>query len=192
MGRPGLLSQGKERKYEIQNLWDKHHQVLRMCALGVDRKDIAARTGLSPTMVSTITNSTLGREALTVMRGTLDKGIIDISQAIHELAPKAVEVLEELLEAENEKVRLTAAMDVLDRAGHAAQKNINLSVTHKVTQEDIEAIKQRAMESGLLAVSITATEGRVGEGIGRAGGVTEADAVDVEFKEVAPSAQREE
>lgn len=151
MPRPSLLSQGKTRKYEIQNLWDKHHQVLRMTALGVKPAIIAEQIGLSKDMVSAIVNSTIAQDLLRVMRGTLDKATMDVSLAIKELEPKAVQVLEHLLDSESERIRLSAAMDILDRGGHPAQKNVNFTHTHRVSAADLEEIKRRAEAAGLLS-----------------------------------------
>ena len=145
------------RKYEIQNLWDKHHQALRLLVLGVKPKDVAAQVNLTPQMISILANSTIGKSALMVMRGVLDKSVIDVKGKIDEMAPKALEVIEELLDCNESKIRLAAAVDVLDRAGYAPPKQVNVGVTHKVTQEDIEAIKRRAIESGLLAIQKTET-----------------------------------
>jgi hypothetical protein len=184
MPRPSLISQGKQRKYEVQHLYDKHHQVLRLTALGTMKpKDIARIVNLSPQMVSNIVNSTIGQDILKVIRGSLDKQLIDISQAIKELAPRAVETISELLESEDARVRLKAATDILDRSGYAAPKNLNISHTHRVSQEDIEEIKRRCMESGLLStVEIPDAEVQA---------LADGDVVDAEFDDEAEVKEKE-
>jgi DNA-binding MarR family transcriptional regulator len=179
MSRPSLVSQGKPRKYEVKNLYDKHHQVLRLTALGtMSQKDIARAVNLTPQMVSNIVNSTLGQDLLKTIRGTLDKQVIDISQAVKDLTPKAIETIGDLMDSDNEKIRLAAAMDILDRGGYAAPKNLNVSHTHKLSQADIEGIKSRCVASGLLGTVEMPTSDEMKALADLSG------AVDVEFSDV--------
>jgi hypothetical protein len=163
MPRPSLVSQGKPRKYEIQYLQERHHQILRLSVLGFSLDYIAETVGMSKVMVSTVVNSAIAQDLIRVMRGTLDKNTIDVGLAIRELAPKAVKVLEEAMESESEKIRLTAAMDLLDRGGFPAQKNISIQHSHQVTANDLMEIKRRAEAAGLIASSREAIEGEVVE-----------------------------
>ena len=148
MAKPALV----ERKTQIHHLWDKHHQVLRLIALGNKDKDIAEAVGMTPMMISTIRCSNISKDILSVMRGALDQTTIDIAKEIGNLAPRAVKVLEELMDSENERIQLSAAVDVLDRAGYAAQKNLKVDIHNHVTQADIDDIKRRAVEAGMLAL----------------------------------------
>ena len=85
------------------------------------------------------------------MEAARDLDAVDISKEIQELAPKAVKVLEQLLESGSENNQLKAAQDVLDRAGHAAVRMIKTENIHAhFSGEEIEEMKKRAREVGLI------------------------------------------
>lgn len=85
------------------------------------------------------------------MHAARDIDAVDISQEIKALAPAAVKVLEELMDNDLPNIKLKAAQDVLDRAGFAAVKTIQTANIHAhLTREDIDDIKKRAKDIGLL------------------------------------------
>jgi predicted transcriptional regulator len=152
MGRHKL--EGTHRQYQIEQLWDVHHEVVRLALIGMKQVDIASHLGVSPVMVSYTLRSPIVRDQLNNMHSARDIDAIDISKEIKALAPVAVKVLEELLEHDLPNIKLKAAQDVLDRAGFAAVKTIQTANIHAhLTKEDIDDIKRRAKEIGLCSLN---------------------------------------
>jgi predicted transcriptional regulator len=148
MGRHQLPE--THRQYQIEQMWDVHHEVVRLALIGMKQVDIADHLGISPVTVSYTLRSPIVRDQLNNMHAARDIDAIDISKEIKALAPTAVKVLEELLEHELPNIKLKAAQDVLDRAGFAAVKTIQTANVHAhLTAEDIADIKKRAKDIGL-------------------------------------------
>lgn len=147
------------RAYEISHMTDRHHEIARRLLLGQSNKEVAQAMGITPQMVSIVRNSGCVREKLTTMHGARDLDSVDLAKEIRELAPKALRVMEELLESHDtpKHVRLAAARDMLDRAGFAPVKKVDLNNQHIVLSgEDIERMKQRAFAiAGDVIVDVT-------------------------------------
>jgi len=138
------------RKYQIQKLWDIHHEILRLLLLGWQPVKIAETLGVTPVMVSYTANSELVKRRLEVMRGARDAEALDLSVEIKRFAPEAFEMLQVIMRTSNsEKNKIAIAMDAMDRAGYAPPKVIEGRFMHAhFTAEEIEDMKQRAKESG--------------------------------------------
>ena len=151
---------GYNRKYEIQHMWDRHHEIVRMALIGETAETISNRLGITPQTVSNTLNSRIVMDKLAILRAERDASSVDVAKAIRELAPRAVEVMATLLDVENNlgvshSVRLNAAKDMLDRNGHAAPKVIETRNLHGVfTKDDLDDIKKKAhalaIESGMI------------------------------------------
>lgn len=145
----GRLPTGN-RQYQITKVWDVHHEIMRLALLGMKSVDIAHTLDITPVTVSYTLNSSLVRRQLDIMRSARDVDAIEVSRRIQALAPEAVKVLEELMEEGVPAIRLGAAKDVLDRAGHAAVKTLRTENIHAyLSKEEIDDIKSRAREIGL-------------------------------------------
>lgn len=143
----GRLATGRPRKYQIMELWDRHHTILRLLALGLTPKVIAEQVGCTVATVSNVARSELGKRQLRLLNGAADKLTVDILEDIKNLAPLAVAKLEEILSNDDSDKKLVAnvAQDILDRAGYGAPKVIQGNFTHAhLTKEDIEVLKARA------------------------------------------------
>ena len=118
----GRLASGNARKYQIMELWDKHHAILRLLALGMSEKHIAEQLGCTTATVGNVKHGELGKRQLALFRSAADKAAVDIMEDIRNLAPVAVARLEEILSDQNSDKKLVAgvAQDILDRAGFAA------------------------------------------------------------------------
>lgn len=137
----------KARKYQIMELWDRHHQILRLLALGMSVKQIAEHLGCTTATVGNVKHSEVGKYQLGLLQSAADKQTVDIMEDIRRLAPIAVAKLEEILTDPNSDKRLVAGVshDILDRAGHAAPKVITGQFTHAhLSKQDIEELKARA------------------------------------------------
>ena len=149
MGRHRLPETHKP--YQIEQLWDIHHEILRLALIGNKPVEIAAHLGVSPAMVSYTLRSPIAARQLECMHADRDGSAIKVAEEIKKLAPRAVEVLEELLDDPLPNMKLAAAKDILDRAGYAAVRLVKAEVQHShFTSEEISEIKQRARDIGLL------------------------------------------
>jgi len=149
MGRnPGVAA----RQYQIQTLWDVHHEILRRLVLGQKSVEIARDLNVTAPVVSYVKNSEMGKRQLSLMHAASNVSVINIAGRIKELATQAVAVMEAALDdCQPMQTRLKAAVDVLDRAGHAAPKVMRTENYHAhFGAEDIEAIKARAREAGAI------------------------------------------
>lgn len=138
------------RKYQIQKLWDIHHEILRLLLLGWQPVKIAETLGVTPVMVSYTANSELVKRRLEVMRGARDAEALDLAVEIKRFAPEAFQMLQKIMrESDSEKNQIVIAMDAMDRAGYAPPKVIEGRFLHAhFTTEEIEDMKRRAKESG--------------------------------------------
>jgi hypothetical protein len=159
MGR----SQTFQREYQIQQMSQVHHEIVRLLLLGNDHKSIAETLGITPACVSYTANSRIVMDKLALLRMQRDASSVDVAAAIRDCAQKCVEVLDNIMsdEATNPGVRVAAAKDLLDRAGYAAPKVIKTeSVVAHLTAADVEDIKRRAigygLESGVIVDAIPA------------------------------------
>jgi len=132
-------------------MWELHHEVCRLALIGMKQIDIANHLGVSPVMVSYTLRSPIVRRQLDQLKAVRDIEAIDISKEIQELAPRAVKVLEELMNGDLPNLKYKAAADVLDRAGFAAVHTLRTENIHAhFTADEIADIKKRAKEVGLL------------------------------------------
>ena len=147
------------KAYEISHMTERHHEIARRLLLGQGNKEIASAMGITPQMVSIVRNSGCVREKLTTMSGARDLDSVDLAKEIRELAPKALQVMEEIMDDTSapKHVRLAAARDMLDRAGFAPVKKLDVNSSHVVlSATDIEAMKKRAYSiAGDVIVDVT-------------------------------------
>ena len=142
------------RKYQIKSIWDLHHEIMRLAVLGWKPVEIAKQLGVTPQTISNTLGSELVKRQMEVMRGARDSSTVDVLEEIKALAPAALETVENIMRDENSgaRTRLSAAIDVLDRAGYAAPKVIEgRFLSAHLTVEEIEDIKRRAMNAKLIA-----------------------------------------
>jgi len=143
------------KSYQIKNLWEHSHRILRLAAMGLDGETIAAMVGVGTATVSNTINSRLGQRKLLMLRDAADAETIDIMTEVKKLAPKALKVLEELLDAEKDEIKFKAAADVLDRGGYGAKIDIRHLHAH-LTAQDIDEIKQRGKQLALEQAQLVA------------------------------------
>jgi hypothetical protein len=155
MATDGRRVDPNQRKvFTVENIWDSHREIVRLAVTGMKQCDIAKTMNITPEMVSYTMNSPIVKRELDIARGARDVDAIDVAKRIQEVAPEALTVLEGLLKTANDAIKFRTAADILDRAGHAAVKTLrteNLSV--HLNKEDLDEIKQRAREIGLVDVT---------------------------------------
>lgn len=96
--------------------------MMDLVLLGKKQKEIAEELGLTPQAVCSIVNSTVFREHLPIR-------LIEIKQnpegekfsalgIIHKFSEEAAQKLVDMLDSEDPRIRMSAATDILDRAGY--------------------------------------------------------------------------
>ena len=133
--------------------------------------EIASVLQISEVAVSYTINSELGKQKLDALLEGANLDTIDVIKEFGELAPIAVEVIEEVLLKASAKDadRLSAAEKILSGAGFARRQQIDINV-HHVTDEEIQEAKVMARQRGRLAgvviedaEIITESDGQQGE-----------------------------
>jgi hypothetical protein len=150
------------KSWQVGQLWELHHEVIRMLLLGMKQCDIATRLGISDCQVSKIKNSQIVKERLALMGAARDVDTIELSKDILAVAPQALRLLKNVIEGEEEGksatigLRTKVAEGMLDRAGFGAVKKVQSDNVHTFYgSEEIELLKQRAKipEAQLLEAS---------------------------------------
>jgi hypothetical protein len=142
------------KSFQITEMHEIHHEIARLLVLGHKPKDVAEHLKVSYSTVINVKNSPIVIEKMELLRGARDAEVVDVAKQIRELAPKAVEVLTDIIEDDDEAtgMKMKASLAILDRAGHGVPKNVNVRGVHAiVSKDDLMAIKQRAVEIGLNA-----------------------------------------
>jgi hypothetical protein len=93
------------------------------------------------------------REKINHLRIERDSSTIDIANQIKELAPKALDILRDVIEDDSGEmplsVRVKEANNLLDRAGYNPKTNVNHQHAHvHLSPEEIAEIKKRAINEG--------------------------------------------
>lgn len=134
-----------DRKYQIQHLWERHHQIKRLALMGLSHKEIADHVGVTPVTVSNVLNSDIMKNELAKMRSDLDDATIDIMSHIYRGAATGVLLLNDVLEDPEAPISLKAkvAQDMLSRAGFSPVVKGQIEHRH-LTDEDIEQLKLEA------------------------------------------------
>ena len=73
---------GKRKTYEIKQLWQRQHEIIRMALVGMDNKDIARALGITKEAVSMTLNSQIVKEKLSLMRAVRDAETIDVAKEL--------------------------------------------------------------------------------------------------------------
>lgn len=140
----------------LQKLQERHREIARLLYLGYSNQKIAEMVGMAETSISQIKNSDLMKAHLRAMQERSDEGAMAVLDEFHRLSPIAVGVFREVMSntAAKHRDRMSAASEILDRAGYGAVKKVDSHqvVTH-LTKDDIDAIKQRAINEGLVVKS---------------------------------------
>ena len=137
---------GRTKTWNVQHIWDVHHEIKRRIFLGQKNVVIAAAVGRSPEQVSSVRNSPVIKRELEIMHGAKDAETLDLRKRIDKISLKAHENLEELMntgkvmgkEASVGQI-IKSSESALDRAGWAAPKKLQMESTNfHFTPDDID------------------------------------------------------
>ena len=135
--------------YEIQKVWDRHHNMKRLAVLGLSYRQIARACGVSEATVANVLSSPVMKQQLSLMQSAADSEALDVNAKLQKMAEKAVDLLDKALSDEEAPLGLRAkiAMDALDRTGHPKHTAISGAIVHAhLTKDDIDKIKNEAIE----------------------------------------------
>jgi len=154
-----LKPHGVRKTFEVSRMWERHHEIARLIILGYKNEEIAERLGISPVTVSYTRNSRVVQDKLSVMTGARDADTVDLSREIKLKAPKALAILEKIIDGEagtigelaSPALRAKTAENWIDRAGYAVQRGgVQLHAHAHFDAQDIIEIKKRALDSGIV------------------------------------------
>jgi len=105
----------------ISQLWPHHRSMARMFLEGMQPGEVAMVTGFSPGQITRILHSPLFEAELARLEGQAEIEVVSVGNELKRMASRAIEVLDENLQAENisRELKTKTAFDVLDRSGHA-------------------------------------------------------------------------
>jgi hypothetical protein len=158
---PDARYKDRTKTFQVQHMWEIHHEITRRLLLGQRAADIAHDLSISPSMVSYVRNSPVVKDRLEIMKGARDADTIDLAKRIRENAPIALRLLEDIIEGEvltasGERLEVPVGMrakeanNMLARAGYGPITNVKGQHLHgHFTREDIEEIKNRARKDGV-------------------------------------------
>lgn len=150
----------------ISQLWPHHRSMARMFLEGMQPGEVATATGFSNGQVTRILHSPLFEAELARLESQAENKTVTVVGELKRMAGRAIEVLDENLQAENvsRELKTKTAFDILDRSGHSKrvdpQRHLHLHAhAHKKvgemeqvelyeTVEDLLNEDEEAMEAG--------------------------------------------
>jgi len=141
----------KRKTYEIKQLWQRQHEIIRLALLGMSNKAIAKQLGITKESVSATLNSQIVKEKLSMMRAARDAKTLDVASEVSKLYDPALKVYEEILLGEQVSLNLkkqVADTILMDIGGHRAPTKIQGNFAHAhLSKEEIEEIVKRGREA---------------------------------------------
>ena len=139
---------GERKTYDIKQLWQRNHEILRMALIGMKAPQIADILMIHPQTVSNTINSELGRKKLSVMRSDRDEDIVNIAKDVAKMYPAALQTYKDILNGtcKSKLMKETADTLVMDIGGHRAALKTESAALH-LTLSDIEEFKKRGLKA---------------------------------------------
>ena len=150
---------GESKTYDIKQLWQRNHEILRMALIGMKAPQIADILMIHPQTVSNTINSELGRKKLSVMRSDRDEGIIDAAKEAAKMHPQCMKVYNDILNGvcKSKLMKDTADTLVMDIGGHRAALKTESAALH-LTLSDIEDFKKRGLAAARASGMVVEVE----------------------------------
>ena len=136
---------------------DRDREVLRLAAVGTKQTEIAELMGVSLSVVFKVLNTPVAKQHLRNMHRQRDEEFLQVQDRIRDMVHKALDELDDVFTPQEVETkdgqtiqkkakdadRIRAALGILDRGGHAPQREISQTkVTMKV--DVLEAMRERA------------------------------------------------
>jgi len=137
----------------LKEISARHKRIAMLSVTGAKNIEIADAVGLTPVRVSQVLNEPLTKAYMDNLTERVEDDVLDIRQALTDLAPKAVSALENCLKSADDKLRLAAAKDVLDRTGYKPTEtrlNINGGIFSPERQAELQKRMDAAKKQGII------------------------------------------
>ena len=138
--------------YALTQLQERHHEILRLVALGLKNTQVADRLNITPQTVSNVINTPLAQAKLRLLRNRRDSQTVNVAEKIKDLEPVAVGVLEECLTGDDVPYPVKAKVADLVLGDYGGRKKAPQQQRPLVTRHLAE-IRERAKDSGYLVVT---------------------------------------
>lgn len=137
---------------------EQHYQCMQLLLSGEQRKDVAFRLSIHPTTIYTWTQDVEFAKEYERLRQELAETVgTKIKAVLLDEAPNALaQVISLSKAAGNERTRLAASTDVLDRAGFGAVQKSHVVQEMKFPEGAIELIQQVLREMDARTIEIPA------------------------------------
>lgn len=141
-----------EKKYQITHFWGRHKQIVRLHVQGYSNVQIAEFLGVTPQTVSNTLNSRIAHDQIQNLNEGIDDTVKEVAAHIQDIAPRAVQILEEMMEDESVagSTRARIADRILDRAGHMPTQKVQNLHGFVPSPAALEALKKSAKEAGIV------------------------------------------
>lgn len=127
----------------LDQLRSNHREIARLKFEKFTPAEIAQQTGMALATVRGILADPLCKAHIDKLQDEADTQVVDVRKRLAEMSIKATDVLDQVLDSLEEKNKLAAAKDVLDRAGYTPRFKHEHIHAH-LSREDIESLKARA------------------------------------------------
>ena len=164
------------RNYDIEKVWDSHHEIVRRLVLGEKPVQIANNLGITTQTVSNVRNNPIVKRLFGILHSARDASVVEIRNRIVNIAPLAIEYLETVLNNElslgtHSATGLGAAKTIIE---NVLPKSTIVRVDETLTIETINSLKERARQAGMLQAASSCQAGV----INNAGVINQAGVVD--------------
>ena len=155
-----------ERRYDValkntpqqSQLWERHHQVIRMYIMGMKQAEICRHTGFSAGFISTLLSSPIAREQIAVMTASRDATACGVAAMLQEYAPKAALHLMSVIDGRDAdgdpvlvdpKAKIQVCQDWLSRTGFSPIQRGTFETVNKRGLDDdtVVELKRRAVKN---------------------------------------------
>lgn len=163
---------GERKTYDIQQLWQRNHEIVNLAARGFKGTEIAEILNINQQTVSNTLNSELGQCKLSDIRLERDEETKKISEKIRTLTDKALNVYHEIFDDESGELGLKdkgnfATSFLGEMSGLRAPTKIqSQSISTVLTAEELEEFKVRGIAAARASGLIVDVESESGNGDG--------------------------
>ena len=145
-----------KRGTNLQSLSDKHHEMLRLKALGLSNTVIAEKMGIHKQTVTHCVNSPIAVMQRDLIRGERTVQAVDMLEKIREVLPDALVLMDNIVnkgqleeDYKMRKLQLTTATNLFEMAGLGPIKRTdNRNLSARVTGDDIKDLVREANMNG--------------------------------------------
>lgn len=153
--REAVEEEPTSRRWDPIELNQRHEEIIRLAFTGMRHDQIALDLGMSATHVRDLLNSRIGQAKLADLQAKAEVDAIDVTREIAEASKVAMRHLAQVVDGTipvPATVRVKAAMDILDRAGHAPVRKYEGKFQGYMAHAHagLSLLKERGRELGVL------------------------------------------